>query len=57
MLCEMCQEREATVHETQIAGDVQKSRNLCEQCFQATEPAQASDLGAALKAGCRVLRW
>jgi protein-arginine kinase activator protein McsA len=53
MLCEICQQRDATVHQTQIAGDVQKSRNLCEQCFQTTEPAQASDLGAALKAGCR----
>jgi len=53
MLCEICQQREATVHQTQIAGDVQKSRNLCEQCFKVTEPAQASDLGAALKAGCR----
>src|SRR5262249_8991736 len=27
--------------------------DLCEQCFQAAEPAQAGDLGAALKAGCR----
>jgi protein-arginine kinase activator protein McsA len=53
MLCEICQKREATVHETQIAGDVHKSRDLCEQCFQATEPAQAIDLSAALKAGCR----
>lgn len=53
MLCEICQQREATVHQTQIAGDVQKSRNLCEECFQATEPAQASDMSAALKAGCR----
>ena len=53
MLCEMCQQREATVHQTEIAGDVQKSRDLCEQCFQAAEPRQASDLGAALKAGCR----
>jgi protein-arginine kinase activator protein McsA len=53
MLCEICHEREATVHNTEIAGDVQKTRDLCEQCFQATEPARAGDLAAALKAGCR----
>jgi protein-arginine kinase activator protein McsA len=53
MLCEICQEREATVHNTEIAGDVLKTRDLCDQCFQATEPEQASGLGAALKAGCR----
>ena len=53
MLCEICQQREATVHETQIAGDVLKSRNLCEPCYQATEPAQATNLGEALKSGCR----
>jgi protein-arginine kinase activator protein McsA len=53
MLCEICHEREATVHTTQIAGDVQKTRDLCEQCFQGTEPSGAGDLAAALKAGCR----
>jgi protein-arginine kinase activator protein McsA len=53
MLCEICQEREATVHTTQIAGDVQKVRNLCDTCFQAAEPAQARGLAEALQAGCR----
>jgi len=53
MLCEMCKEREATVHDTVIAGDAQKSRNLCDRCFQAVEPARASDLSAALQVGCR----
>jgi protein-arginine kinase activator protein McsA len=53
MLCEICHEREATVHNTEIAGDVQKSRDLCEQCCQATDPAQAGNLAAALRAGCR----
>ncbi len=41
------------MHNTEIAGDVQKTRDLCEQCFQAIEPARAGDLAAALKAGCR----
>lgn len=41
------------MHNTEIAGDVQKTRNLCDRCFQATEPAQASGLAAALRAGCR----
>lgn len=41
------------MHNTEVAGDVQKTRDLCERCFQATEPARAVDLAAALKAGCR----
>jgi hypothetical protein len=53
MICEICGQREATVHEMHIAGDVQKSRNMCEHCFQATAPAQAGDLAAAHRAGCR----
>src|SRR5436189_6344554 len=36
MLCEICHEREATVHNTEIADELQKSRDLCEQCLQAT---------------------
>ena len=53
MLCEMCQEREATVHATHIAGEDLKHRNLCDKCFEAAKPTQARDLATALQAGCR----
>lgn len=53
MLCEICHERAATLHATEVAGGVQRRRDLCEQCFQATEPAQAGGLAAALRPGCR----
>jgi protein-arginine kinase activator protein McsA len=53
MLCDMCQEREATIHSTHIVGGVQRQRNLCNYCFEASKPAEACDLATALQAGCR----
>jgi len=53
MRCDMCQEREATVHNTFIVGEVVKHSNLCEGCFEATKPTEARDLATALQAGCR----
>ncbi len=56
MLCDKCREREATVHTTHCtdtADDVPTQQHLCDQCFQAVEPARASGLSAALQAGCR----
>ncbi len=41
------------MHNTEIAGDIHKNRDLCEQCFQATEPGLAADLDGAMQAGCR----
>ena len=32
MLCSVCQEREATVHLTQIAGEKMQKVDLCEEC-------------------------
>lgn len=32
MLCSLCQEREATVHLTQISGDQMQKVDLCEEC-------------------------
>ena len=40
-------------HCTNIAGDVPKQRNLCEECFEASNPTQAHELAKALQAGCR----
>jgi len=35
MLCSVCQEREATVHLTQIAGEKMQKVDLCEECARA----------------------
>jgi protein-arginine kinase activator protein McsA len=59
MLCDTCHEREATVHTTHctnIADDVPKQQHLCNECFEASSPNQASELTAALDAGCRYCR-
>ena len=56
MLCDSCQEREATVHTTHcsnIAGDVPRQQHLCGECFEASNPTQARELAEALQAGCR----
>src|SRR5271169_4280723 len=53
MRCEMCQEREATIHNTSIVGEVVKPSNLCEECFEASKPTEARDLAKALQVGCR----
>lgn len=53
MLCEICQEREATIHTTHIVDDVPKPSNFCDKCFEAFKPNQARGLAGALQAGCR----
>jgi protein-arginine kinase activator protein McsA len=53
MLCDICQEREATIHTTHIVDDVLRHGNLCDKCFEASKPAEARDLATALQAGCR----
>ena len=53
MLCDLCQKREATVHNTIISGDVLKKGDLCDECFGISKPVEASNLATALKAGCR----
>jgi protein-arginine kinase activator protein McsA len=53
MLCDMCQKRDATIHTTKISGDVLKKSDLCDECFETSKPTDASNLAAALKAGCR----
>src|SRR5689334_21226848 len=38
MLCESCNEQEATCHITTIAGDAMQKRDLCAACFAITFP-------------------
>jgi protein-arginine kinase activator protein McsA len=53
MLCDICQEREATNHTTHMVGDSLTHSNLCNKCFEASKPTEARDLATALQAGCR----
>jgi protein-arginine kinase activator protein McsA len=50
MLCEKCHEREATCHTTTILGSVQKSTDLCNECFGASAPPDAREAANALRA-------
>jgi protein-arginine kinase activator protein McsA len=54
MLCEKCQEKEATVfntHCTNVVGEVPKTSNLCSECWEASSPT-AREIAAAWRAGC-----
>src|SRR5208282_6590816 len=61
MLCEKCQQREATCHVTSITcrdgdaptttDDTPTTTNLCSECFEASSP-QAHEMEAAWRAGC-----
>ena len=52
MLCESCQNNEATCHIITIDGDISKSRDLCSECHEAGSP-EARDFSAAQrKAHC-----
>jgi len=54
MLCDKCQQREATRHITNVtstAGDVPTTRDLCSECFETFSPI-TRDLAAELRAGC-----
>lgn len=53
MLCDICQEREATIHNTHIVGEVLRHSNLCNKCFEDSKPTEARDFATALHAGCR----
>jgi protein-arginine kinase activator protein McsA len=53
MLCDICHEREATIHVNHIMGEVVTPSNFCSQCYEASKPAEAHDLTAALHDGCR----
>ena len=48
MHCEQCHQREATVHNTTVAGDNTTTVNLCVECFEAADP----DMASLLQAGC-----
>src|SRR2546429_513271 len=46
MLCDICQQREATIHNTEIDGDVTRHSNFCDSCFEVSKPTEARDLTA-----------
>ncbi len=52
MRCEICHEREATIHDTKVEGDVITSSNICPECFEATEPKRSQELFSIFQAGC-----
>ena len=54
MLCEKCQQREATYHVTNVTSgsdDAPTTSDLCRECFEASSPA-ARELAIELQAGC-----
>ena len=53
MLCDICQQRKATVHATIMSGDVLKKSDLCDECFKTSKPNESGALATALQAGCR----
>jgi len=52
MLCEKCQEHEATCHITTIEGGISKSRDLCSECYEAGSPEAREFAAAQRKARC-----
>jgi protein-arginine kinase activator protein McsA len=46
MICEKCQQNEATCHICTIEGDIMKSIDLCSECHEASSP-EARELAAA----------
>ena len=52
MLCEKCQEREATCHRYKICGDSTTVTNLCSECDEAGSPEARAIAEAGRKARC-----
>jgi hypothetical protein len=52
MLCETCQKKEATCHVCAIVDGVSESKDLCEDCYQATSPQFRAFLAAQQEAHC-----
>ena len=46
MLCDSCHQRPATCHIVSIVDDVQQTRDLCEECWEASSP-EAKELASA----------
>lgn len=49
MLCEKCQEREATVHMTRIINGVMTNSNLCTECTEASPAAHDREAAAWMR--------
>jgi protein-arginine kinase activator protein McsA len=53
MLCDKCQEREATIFTTcVISGSPIEKINLCAECFANSEQTLADEIAAAFQGGC-----
>ena len=53
MLCQNCHEREATCHVVAIADGVSRSRDLCNECFEAESPEAKERASEARAAHCQ----
>ena len=50
MLCEVCHARPAANHTTTIIDGVMQTRDLCQECFEATAASPERELAAQLRA-------
>jgi protein-arginine kinase activator protein McsA len=48
MLCQQCQQREATNHITSIRDDVQEFRDLCNECLESSD-TPVRDIAASMR--------
>lgn len=53
MKCELCHEREATIHSTYVVEEALTHVDLCGDCFEASAPLGARELQKGLQTGCR----
>jgi protein-arginine kinase activator protein McsA len=52
MICDVCHEREATVHTTHVTDDVLTKQDLCSECFELGMPSQANESFSVFQSGC-----
>ena len=52
MLCEQCQEREATNHITSFIGDVKHTRGVCNECLESSGTPEAECAASMRAARC-----
>jgi protein-arginine kinase activator protein McsA len=49
MLCQKCQQREATCHTTAVSGDVAQRSDLCEACFNESASSEIREMTKATR--------
>lgn len=52
MLCNSCQQRQATCHITEIVDGVEQARDLCSECWEASSPIAEELVEAQRNARC-----